>query len=295
MQNKGAIRLFAIAFAIVCIYQLSFTWVAYRVDQKAEDYARQIAGDNEEVFEREKREYLDSVSGLIVYNLGIVEYSFNEVKQRELNLGLDLKGGMNVTLEVSVEDMIRALSNNSKDTTFQRALVLAKQMQRESQEDFITLFGRAFNQIDPNAQLAAIFATREMKDRITFNTPNDEVLQVIKDETENAIDNSFNIISSRIDQFGVIQPKIQRLETHGRILVELPGVDDPERIRRILQSTAHLEFWETFENSEVYESLLEANEVIKQIEEDTDAELIEEGEPLGTITEEERDTDALLT
>ncbi len=258
MQNKGAIRFLAIAFALVCLYQLSFTYVSYRVKQNAEEYAN---GDP-----RLEALYLDSVSGEVVYNfLGIRKYTYNEVQEREINLGLDLKGGMNVTLEVSVTDIIRSLANYSNDTTFNKALQLAKQRQQTSQEDFITLFGNAFQELDPNGRLAAIFNTVELKERISFNSTNEEVLTVIRAEAESAIDNSFNILRSRIDRFGVTQPNIQQLETSGRILVELPGVKDPERVRKLLQGTANLEFWETYENGEVYQYLLEANEKIKEI------------------------------
>lgn len=195
---------------------------------------------------------------------------------------------MNVTLEVSVVDVIKALSNYSKDTTFISAINLAKKMQRETQEDFVTLFGQAFEEIDPNGRLAAIFNTIELKDRISFNSTNEEVLKVIRDETQSAIDNSFNVLRTRIDKFGVSQPNIQSLETSGRILVELPGVKDPERVRKLLQGTANLEFWETYDHTEVYDYLMQANAKIKEIE---DAQKILDGEVEGEtpveVTEEE--------
>jgi len=259
MQNKGAIKLFAIALALVSIYQLSFTYVVNMVKNDALEYAK-----NDPVKETE---YLDSIAGEGVYNfLWIRNYTFRECQEREINLGLDLKGGMNVVLEVSVVDLIKSLSNNSKDTTFIRALNRAKELQEDSQDDFVTLFGKAFDEVAPQgARLAAIFNTIDLRDRITYNSTNEEVLQIIRTETQDAIDNSFNIIRTRIDHFGVSQPNVQRLDVAGRVLVELPGIKDPARVRKLLQGTANLEFWETFDNTEIFESLRAANDKIKEI------------------------------
>ncbi len=260
MQNKGAIRLFAILLALVSLYQLSFTWVAGNVRKEASEHANE---------DRVKEaEYLDSISGQTVYNfLWLQPYSYKECQDRELNLGLDLKGGMNVILEISVVDLIKSLANNSSDPTFVKAIELAKEKQKNSQEDFVSLFGQAFSEIDPGARLASIFSTRELKDRINFESTNEEVLQVIQKEADDAIENSYNIMGSRIDKFGVAQPNIQRLETKGRILVELPGIDEPERVRKLLQGTAKLEFWETYDNSEIFSYLSDANKRIREIEE----------------------------
>ncbi|SHF54584.1 SecD/SecF fusion protein [Mariniphaga anaerophila] len=259
MQNKGAILTFAILLAAVCLYQLSFTFKAKQIEKDAVEYAQ---GDAVREFN-----YLDSISGEVVYNfLGLKKFTYKEVKELEINLGLDLKGGMNVTLEVAVDDLIRALSNYNNDPTFNSALLRAKEMQRGSQEDFVTLFGQAFQEIDPNARLASIFLTLELRDKININTTNAEVLNVIRKETDAAIDNAFNIIRTRIDRFGVAQPNIQQLQTKGRILVELPGVKDQNRVRNLLQGTAMLEFWETYENQEVYPYLLQANERLKEMQ-----------------------------
>lgn len=259
MQNKGAILTFAILLAAVCLYQLSFTYKARQVEKQARVYAQ---GNPDKEFT-----YLDSVSGESVYNfLGLKKFTYKEVKELELNLGLDLKGGMNVTLEVAVDDLIRALSNYNNDETFNAALLRAKEMQRGSQEDFVTLFGQAFQELDPNARLASIFLTLELRDKININTTNAEVLDVIRQETDAAIDNAFNIIRTRIDRFGVAQPNIQQLQTKGRILVELPGVKDQNRVRNLLQGTAMLEFWETYENQEVYPYLLQANERLREMQ-----------------------------
>jgi SecD/SecF fusion protein len=260
MQNKGAIKLLAIALALVSLYQLSFTYFTRQVEKDAAIYAQ---GDPVK-----EEAYLDSMMRQVVFNfLGIRQYTYREAKEREINLGLDLRGGMNVTLEISSYEIIRALSNYSSDPTFVEALNLAREYQRTSTEDFITLFGRAFETVDPNAQLAAIFSTVELRDRISYNSTNQEVLNVIRQEAESAIDNSFNILRSRIDRFGVTQPNIQKLETHGRILVELPGIKEPERVRSLLQGTANLEFWETYDNQDIYPYLLQANERIREIEE----------------------------
>ncbi len=258
MQNKGLIRTFAILLALVCVYQLTFTYKARQVERNAEEYAQ---GDPVKL-----RNYMDSISGEEVYNLlGLRSYSYKEVKALEMNLGLDLKGGMNVTLEVSVVDLIKSLSNYSADTTFNAAIKRAQALQLDSQEDFVTLFGRAFEEVDPNARLAAIFNTLELKDKVKYNSSNSEVLDVIRKETDAAIDNSFNIIRTRIDRFGVAQPNVQPLQTRGRILVELPGVDNPERVRKLLQGTAKLEFWETWDNSEVYPYMLQINEQLRNV------------------------------
>ena len=260
MQNKGAILFLAIALALVTIYQLSFTVASYNVKQHAREYAQ---GDLEK-----EVAYLDSISSLPHDEWGFLGNTFKEVQSKEINLGLDLKGGMNVILEVSVEEIIRALSNYNNDEVFNQALDMARQKQKESQKGYVELFGESFKELDPSASLAAIFGTIELRDRVNFNSTNEEVLDVLKDEASSAIDNAFNILRSRIDRFGVTQPNISRLEATGRILVELPGVKDPQRVRELLQGTAKLEFWETYENSEVIGYLMEANSLLISIRED---------------------------
>ncbi|MCG8411020.1 MAG: protein translocase subunit SecDF [Bacteroidales bacterium] len=293
MQIKGAIRFLAISLALICIYYLSFTWITTSIYKSAEEYAQ---GDVEK-----KYEYLDSLAGKEVYNLGIRKYTFRECQEREINLGLDLKGGMDVILEISVEDIIRAMANNSKDTTFRKALKLAKEYSKNSGDDFVTLFGRAFNDIDPNANLAAIFNTIELKNKIDFNSTNADVLKVIKEEAKSAIDNSFNILRSRIDRFGVVQPNIQRLDKEGRIMVALPGVEDQKRVRDLLQGTANLEFWETYNNTQVYKYLAQANQTIYEIEKahkeslkDETADKETEEKASEETTDEEKEDLALL-
>ncbi|HNT93106.1 MAG TPA: protein translocase subunit SecDF [Bacteroidales bacterium] len=258
MQNKGLISALAIALTLVCIYQLSFTVASYKVKKEAREYA---AGDlNKEVA------YIDSVASLPKDQWGFLGNTYKDVQTKEINLGLDLKGGMNVVLEISVEDIVRALSNYSTDKTFNEAIALAKQKRvGGSNEDFITLFVRSFEEIDPNARLAAVFGTVELKDRINFNSTNEDVQKVLEAEANAAIDNAFNVLRNRIDRFGVVQPNISQLQPRGRILVELPGVKDPQRVRDLLQGTANLEFWETFENGEVIGYLMQANDYLRSI------------------------------
>jgi SecD/SecF fusion protein len=258
MQNKAAIIILSIALALVSIYQLSFTGATYKVRRQAKEYAK---GDLVK-----QRAYVDSIASLPKEKWSYLGYTFKDVQKKQLNLGLDLKGGMNVILEVSVEDVLKSLSNYSIDKSFVSALAKAREYQKQSQSDFLTLFGRAFQEIDPNAKLAAIFGTVELRDKINFNSTNEEVMKVLDEEVSTAIDNSFNILRTRIDRFGVVQPNISKLSTKGRILIELPGQEDPKRVRELLQGTANLEFWETYENSEVIGYLSEANNILREIQ-----------------------------
>ncbi len=260
MQNKGAILFLAIALALVSLYQLSFTGVSSKVKKEAREASN---GDL-----KAESAYLDSIASLSEDEWSYLGNTFREVQSKEINLGLDLKGGMNVILEVKVEDIVRALSNYSTDKTFNEAIAMANEKKRGSQRNFIELFGESFAELDPNASLAAIFGTIELKDRINFNTTNAQVLDVLTDETDSAIDNAFNILRNRIDRYGVSQPNISQLEARGRILVELPGVKDPERVRELLQGTAKLEFWETYENPEIINFLAEANSMLTAFQEE---------------------------
>ncbi|MCF6170519.1 MAG: protein translocase subunit SecDF [Bacteroidales bacterium] len=287
MQNRGAIQFFAIAFALVCLYQLSFTFVTSRVESKAKDYAAnesaqqqadELAGGNEvlrnylfdSISKAREKYYLDSVANLEAYNILVAKYTYKEAKEREINLGLDLKGGMNVVLEVSVGDIVKALAGNSDNPVFQEALKLTYEKQKNSNKDFVTLFGESFNEVDPNARLASVFLY-EFKDKgITTNSTNEEVLAVIRQEAEGAIDRSFQILRTRIDRFGVAQPNIQKLAATGRILIELPGIKDPDRVRKLLQGTAKLEFWETYDFTEVYQYFDDANNKLRDIEDALD-------------------------
>ncbi len=272
MQNKGAVRIFAIALALVCLFQLSFTLFTARVESQAEEFATKRAQQvvdgasdalgYEKAFREAEKFYLDSVASDVVYNLAwIRKYTYQDCKEREINLGLDLKGGMNVMLEVSVYDVLQALSNRSTDPQFLEAMEQAAKM--APSEDFVSRFARAYREVAPEGKLASVFSTVELRDKIPFNATNEEVIAVLREEAEGAISNSEIVIRNRIDRFGVAQPLVQRLERSGRILVELPGVKDPERVRKLLQGTASLAFWETYENQEVYPLLLQVNAALK--------------------------------
>ena len=260
MQNRNFIKIVAVVFALICLYQLSFTWIADGVESDAVEYAESYK-ENER--EAKVKQYLDSINSEEVYDIFIAQYTYADCKQRELNLGLDLKGGMNVTLEVMVVDVLKALSNNSSDELFNTSIQNALKAQENSQDDFVTLFGIEYEKLSPNNGLAVIF-TSQLKDKVKINATNNQVIDVLKLEVEDAISRSFNILRSRIDRFGVTQPNIQRLETAGRILVELPGIKDPERARKLLQSTAQLEFWETYEYSELFQSLENVNTYLRE-------------------------------
>ena len=274
MQNRNFIKIVAVVFALICLYQLSFTWVADGVESDAIEYAESY---NENEREAKVKQYLDSINSEEVYDIFIAQYTYADCKQRELNLGLDLKGGMNVTLEVMVVDVLKALSNNSSDELFNTSIQNAIKAQENSQDDFVTLFGIEYEKLSPNNGLAVIF-TSQLKDKVKINATNNQVIDVLKLEVEDAISRSFNILRSRIDRFGVTQPNIQRLETAGRILVELPGIKDPERARKLLQSTAQLEFWETYEYSELFQSLENVNTYLREINVIDSTEILENSE-----------------
>lgn len=262
MQNKAAIIILAIALGLVSIYQLSFTGATYKVRKDAREYAKGSLV--------KETQYLDSISTLPKEQWSFLGNTFKECQKKELNLGLDLKGGMSVILEVSVEDILKALSNYNPDKTFNAALARAKELQKTSQADYLTLFGQAFKETDPNAKLASIFGTVDLKEKINFNSTNEDVLKVLDEEVSGAITNAFNILRTRIDRFGVVQPDITNLSTTGRILINLPGQTNPKRVRELLQGTANLEFWETYENAEIIGYLSQANDLLKDIQANTE-------------------------
>jgi len=259
MQNKGAISFFAIMLALVCLFELSFTWKASSVESDAKIFA---AGDP-----KKEKAYLDSIASETVYNVLFRKYTYRECKAKELNLGLDLKGGMNVTLEVAVSDVVRSLSNNSTDPTFLKAMELANARQKSNGGDFIDLFAAAVKETDPAARLSspAFFGNKDLKDLVNSKMTDEEVIKVIRTKVKSSVDNAYTVIRNRIDKFGVTQPNIQRLEGSDRILVELPGVKEPERVRKLLQGAAKLEFWETIENKDAFQYLEAANKRLKDI------------------------------
>ena len=261
MQSKGAIKFFAIVLAIACLYQLSFTFVTNRVERNAVKYAAQFP---EEQQGAQEQHYLDSMKTQTVYNLWATSFTYKEAKEKEINLGLDLRGGMNVMLEISVQDVVRALSNHNPDPAFNQAMALAAERQKNSTRDYITLFAEAYEETVPGGHMSFIFNTPELKDYVTPQSTNAQVVTMLREQANSAIENSYNVLRNRIDRFGVAQPNIQRLENSGRILVELPGVKEPERVRKLLQGTASLEFWATYDNQDVFSSLSQANVYIRQ-------------------------------
>ena len=251
MQNKGFIKVFAILLTLVCAYYLSFSIVNNRIESKAKEASM---GDQTKL-----AYYLDSMATEKVY-LGM---TYADCREKVINLGLDLKGGMNVILELSVQDVIKSLSNNNPDPVFNKALQNATQRMASSQKNYVDLFVEEYHKLAPGARLSALFSTFEMKGRIDPQKTDAEVIKVIKGEVDAAISNSFNVLSTRIDRFGVVQPNIQKLEGAGRILIELPGIKEPGRVRKLLQGSANLEFWETYDLSEIYQSLIAANNLIR--------------------------------
>ena len=280
MQSKGAIRFVAILLAIACLWQLSFTLVTKMQENKAENYAEAAVAAAEQsaafakvsdadkafyldsIRKEENRHYLDSISSEKVY----FGYTYKDVKAKEINLGLDLKGGMNVMLQVQLKDLVKALSGNNNTPEFSNALALAQERSVDSRADFITLFAEAWEETANGMPLAQVFGTYEMRDKIGPESTDAQVIEVIRGEAESAISNSFNVLRNRIDRFGVTQPNIQKLGNSGRILVELPGVKEPERVRKLLQGTASLEFWATYPNEEIEGYLAEANALLAEMQ-----------------------------
>ena len=289
MQSKGAIRFVAILLMLASLWQLSFTLVTNRQEKKAEKFAEAKAeaamqtaafgkvaeGDKafylDSIRKDENRRYIDSISSEKIY----FGYTYKDVKAKAINLGLDLKGGMNVMLQVQLKDLVKALAGGNEAPEFTQALALAEERSVNSRQDFITLFAEAWEETSNGMPLAQIFGTYEMRDKIGPESTDAEVIEVIRGESESAISNSFNVLRNRIDRFGVTQPNIQKLGSSGRILVELPGVKEPERVRKLLQGTASLEFWATYDNAEVEAYLAEANATLATLLADTD-EAVEE-------------------
>ncbi|MBO4444872.1 MAG: protein translocase subunit SecDF [Bacteroidaceae bacterium] len=251
MRNKGFVKFIAVALTIICLFYLSFSFVTRYHEKKAVNYPE---GESA---------YIDSIMNEKVY-LGI--YDFKTCREMGIGLGLDLKGGMNVVLEVSVPDVVDALADHKQDENFKSALATASKQAVTSNDDFITLFIREYKRLNPEGSLAELFATQQLKDKVNTKSTDKEVESVIRSEVQDAIDNSFNVLRTRIDRFGVAQPNIQKLEgTMGRIMIELPGVKEPERVRNLLQGSANLEFWETYASSDVYAALAAADAKLRDI------------------------------
>ncbi len=291
MQNKGLIKVFAILFALVCIYQLSFTFIASNVENDAEEFAEQKIGEDVENFIAERQaleqHYLDSIGKEEI----IAGITYNSAKDKELNKGLDLKGGINVILQISVKDILRGLANNSKDPAFNQAIAEADKAQSDSQETYLDLFFEAYDKI-PDARLASpdVFANKTLSDEINFEMTNEEVKPIIRKKIDESITSAFEVLRKRIDKFGVSSPNIQRLGNSGRILVELPGAKEIDRVKNLLQSTAQLEFWHVYKSNEFQNFFVQANEVLKEMV----AEKEEVTEEVDSTEASESEIDALL-
>ena len=285
MQAKGIVKFFAIALALVCLYQLAFTFKTNQVEKKADQFAEMMAMrdmakkdslknadpvkwdiERQSVVKGYRQSYLDSISNETVYNLGLISYTYDQVKDNQISLGLDLQGGMSVLMQVSVEDLLKNMAgNNSKDNDFKAAIAQARQNEVGSSEDFATLFVNAYAEITNNGRLASIFATRQNQGLIEPDFDNEKIASILKVEAADAIDRTYEILNARIDQFGVTSPNISRLENSDRIFIELPGVGNPSRVRKLLQSPAKLQFWETYKFEEILQSLFDFDAAYKKI------------------------------
>lgn len=292
MKNKGFVVFLTLIISLLCVYYLSFTFVAQRIQKEATARATDASGT---INFTEKQRYLDSVWNQPVYNLLGLEYTYQQVKETELNLGLDLQGGMHVTLEVSPIDILKGLSSNNPDQDFNNALIAAKNNVRGTQLNFVTEFYRVFKETAPDKSLAYIFSSAANRGRISLSSTDQEILDIINTEVESAIDRSFNILRTRIDRFGTSQPNIQRLQGTGRIQIELPGVDNPERVRKLLQGVAKLEFWEVYEPNEIADILQNINDVAVAQLGTGSAETTEEGSALTDLSSAlQSDEEAIL-
>ena len=275
MQNKGFVKAFAILLTLVCVFYLSFSFVTRHYTNKA----REIANGDPKV----EQNYLDSLANEKVW---LWNWSLKDCREMEISLGLDLKGGMNVILEVSVPDVIKVLADNKTDENFNKALATAAQQATTSQDDVITLFVREYHRLAPNAPLAQLFATQQLKDKVNQKSTDAEVEKVLREEVKAAVDNSYNVLRTRIDRFGVVQPNIQSLEDKmGRIMVELPGIKEPERVRKLLQGSANLEFWETYNAKEIAPYMQSADAKVRSLKAaDTDSVAAPAAAPAATST-----------
>lgn len=264
MRNKTGIILLTVSITLLCIYYLSFTFQARSVQKKAEEYARDSKTGI--VSNKKKQKYFDSVDNQVVYKLPWAAYTYKQVKEKELSLGLDLQGGMHVVVEVSPIEIIKALSGSSASVKLNKSLQEAQKAQTNSQEKFAILFQKAFAKLYPNDKLADIFASSANREKIRTNSTNDEVIAFISKEVDEGIDRAFEILRRRIDKFGVANPNIQKVPGSGRIMIELPGVDNPERVRKLISGVAKLEFWEVYEMNELNLSFAELSKYMNKLD-----------------------------
>ena len=298
MQNKGLIRLFAILFGLVSLYQLSFSFFTSKVEDEAKEYAKSRGDlDNGRELANLEKKYLDSVNNLEVINLGVSQFTYNDIKDKEMNLGLDLKGGINAILQVSVKEVLISLSNDSKSLVFRKALKAADEAQKNNTDNYLDLF---FNEFEIAAGTSGIklsdpeiFGTKALREKINFNKTNEEVREELQIEINSSINTAFEVLRSRIDKFGVTQPNIQRIGNSGRIQIELPGAKDTDRVTKLITSKAELQFWEVFSNAEVQNYLFSANSVVTEMLKEDNAEgteKVEEASDIQSILNEVKDS-----
>jgi len=283
MQNKGLIRLFAILFGLVSLYQLSFSFFTSKVENEAKEYAKSRGDlDNGRELAKLEKKYLDSINNLEVINLGVSQFTYNDIKDKEMNLGLDLKGGINAILQVSVKEVLISLSNDSKSLVFRQALKAADEAQKNNTDNYLDLFFREFEIAAGTSGIQLsdpeIFGTKALREKINFNKTNEEVKEELQKEINSSINTAFEVLRSRIDKFGVTQPNIQRIGNSGRIQIELPGAKDIDRVTKLVTSKAELQFWEVFSNAEIQNYLFSANSVVTEMLKEEDAQETEEAE-----------------
>ena len=281
MQNKGLIKFLAWLFGLVCIFQLVLTFQFNQTENRADNYSTNLVDDTEENFDTKRRDlkikYLDSISNIPVFNILIADYTYDELKKKSMKLGLDLKGGINAILQISVNDILKSLSNNSTDPIFNKALSDAEEMQKNSQNTYLEDFFVAFDNIKGDGKLASpdIFANRNLSEEITFNMSDEEVRVILEKKIDESIESALQVLRKRVDPDGLLSPVIQRIGSSARILFELPGAKDVERIKKLLQGTAQLEFWDAFKGEEFINFIVQANEVVKNIEDSSDESLVD--------------------
>lgn len=281
MQNKGLIKFLAWLFGLVCIFQLVLTFQFNRVENRADNYSTNLVDDTEENFDTKRRDlkikYLDSISNIPVFNILIADYTYDELKKKSMKLGLDLKGGINAILQISVNDILKSLSNNSTDPIFNKALSDAEEIQKNSQNTYLEDFFVAFDNIKGDGKLASpdIFANRNLSEEITFNMSDEEVRLILEKKIDESIESALQVLRKRVDPDGLLSPVIQRIGSSARILFELPGAKDVERIKKLLQGTAQLEFWDAFKGEEFLQFIVQANEVVKNIEDSSDQSIVD--------------------
>jgi len=281
MKNKGLIKFVAWLFGLVCVFQLLLTFQFNRVEERADNYAINLVEESEENFDTKRRDaklrYVDSISNIPVFNILIADYTYDELKKRSMKLGLDLRGGINAILQISVKDILKTLSNNSTDPIFNQALSDAEEMQKNSQNTYLEDFFIAFDNIKVDSKLASpdIFANRNLSEEITFNMSDEEVQPILETKIDESIESALQVLRKRVDPDGLLSPVIQRIGSSARILFELPGANDVERIKKLLQGTAQLEFWDAFKGEDFIQFIVQANEVVKNIEESSDESVVD--------------------